>query len=234
MYYSRSVLLLVMMFLFISSVLAFGQKPGLLKTNLRLQLQQQTAELLVDPSFEIALNLGLLCSSSFIFSYITKEKVLSLGTFRNLALTFLCGYVSLKTSSVRMKFTDFDFSLVKADKSSLGQHPLWSSKPSLANKADYVYPIDKISSYSYLPSEDSPLFLYIKESELPPEEVIQPPFIMKGDEDPTIQVHIFPMIGQQQVIEERFSARSIRKIDASKSIAIQPDIHLFVKGLLLI
>ena len=191
-------------------------------------------DVIIDPSYDIAVNLGILASSSLLYSYVTKEKLLSLGAIRTFILSFLCVYISVKTSDVRMKFTGDTFSLVKADGNSLGQHPLWSSRPHLGNKADYVYSIDKINSYSYLPSENSPLFLYIKEFELPPEDVIQPPFIISGEEDPTMQVHIFPMIGVKQEIEERFLSKNIRKVDASKSLRIQPDVELFLRGLQLI
>ena len=199
-----------------------------------LQRRLQTVEHLIDPSYDIAFSLGLLTSSSVLYSSKSRDKPLSLGTFRTLIFAFLFGYVTNKTNNVRMKFTDETFSMVRSDGSSLGQHPLWSSRPWLVEKADYVYDMNKINSYSYLPSEGSPLFLYIKESELPPSEVIQPPFIIRGEEDPTMQVHIFPMIGKQRQIEERFSNGGVRKIDISKSLGIQPNIELFVKGLQLI
>ena len=128
----------------------------------------------IDTSYNLAIGLGLTTFASCIYDQLKAKSINKWGVSAStLVLTFILGYVTVKTSSVKFSFDDTSFSLVKSDGSSLGQHPLW---PSLGERGDYRWKYKRILNFSLLPNADLPLFLYLKETETPDVDIIQAPF----------------------------------------------------------
>ena len=180
---------------------------------------------IIDPSYDIAIATGCLSSACCVLSLKFRKQIIA--EVLTVLLTFLFGYISIKTSTVRFDFDKTNLSLVKSNGAALGESPLF---PSAGEKGDYSWSYESITNYCFLPSDALPLLLYFKETELPSSFIIQPPFVI--DNLPG-QIHIFPMIGNFQQLSDELVKHDLRKASVHE-IKIQNEPTLFLNGLRLI
>ena len=92
--------------------------------------------------------------------------------FGSAVVLFLASYLQTKTESVRFRFDNEAFSIVKADGSALGDNPVMGGF--------YRWSYTDIVEYKVFPSEDIPLLLYFKETQTPEEKRVAAPITVSA------------------------------------------------------
>lgn len=177
-------------------------------------------EMIVDPSFNLAILSGTIATTSAVSAKFFQKKRASFLSV-SLIFSFLSFYVNEKTLTVRFKFDDKAFSLVKVDGSPIGSHPLLGG--------EYAWEYPQIVNFQFLPNDEFPTFLYFKETTTPVENIIEPPIVI---DNLAGQSHFFPLIGNPRQVKSNFLEHRCPQLE--RNVKLQSDLTLFVKGLQLI
>lgn len=176
----------------------------------------------IDPSFNLAagaLVVGTLAGGlEDIVKNKLQQKALAL-LFGGTALVFTIfgGFLGYQTTSLRFKFDETAFSLVKSDGAKLNENIVVGGENSWAYK-DFV-------NWQFLPSKDFPILVYFKETQTPEDVRVDAPIVV---DDLVGQAHFFPAISRVDELEtnfKKFSCKTIgdvsnTKIDASKKLSL--------------
>lgn len=157
---------------------------------------------------------------------------------------FLSVYVHDRSEAVQYQFTDTSFQVARRDGSEMNLNPLFGTP--------YTYTLDFMGSWTFLPSAQLPVFLYITEGDCPPDRRIDPPIIVvdlaappsEGDADahgagpsasrPTAgQVHLFPLIASPEGLRRGLAARGVPEM-ARPRVSLQTDGAKLLRGLQLL
>jgi len=110
-------------------------------------------------------------------------------------------FLTFQTTTLRFKFSDAGFSLVKTDGSSIGDNVV------VGGKNEWAY--DSFVNYDFLPGEDFPILVYFKETQTPKEAWVETPIIVDNIAG---QQHFFPAIANVQQLKKNFEAKGCKKI----------------------
>jgi len=190
-------------------------------------------KVIIDPSYELVKDAAggafvscLFTLTSFNVSRANTKTTRVFQTVFGMAVTslflFLTSYIFSKIEAVRYKVDDEGIALVKADGSSLGEHPLFTGQ--------YSWKWNEVVNYRILGSEQNPMLLYIKEIHTPPERRIAAPFdFVEDNVEGQGQTHFFPMIGSAAQLRNEIEERGCKKAEGEFKLNENP--VLFVKGL---
>jgi len=204
--------------------------PNLSKPSRLNRNQGKSLKVLIDPSYELVKYAagGAFASFTFTSFSVVRASTKRTRVFRAVfgtALTslflFLTSYIFSKVEAVRYKVDDEGIALVRADGSSLGEHPLFTGQ--------YSWKWNEVVNYRIWSSDQNPILLYIKEIHTPPERRIDAPFILDNIEG---QTHLFPMIGSAAQLRTEIEERGCKKAEGEFRINENP--VLFVKGLVIL
>ena len=141
--------------------------------------------ILIDASYNLALGMTTIGVASGIRAALlsTKDRIRIIPVFGSAVMLFLASYLQTKTESVRFRFDNEAFSIVKADGSAIGDNPVMGGS--------YRWTYNKIAEYKVFPSEDIPLLLYFKETHTPEEKRVAAPITVSATAG---QRYVYPII----------------------------------------
>ena len=164
---------------------------------------------LVDPSFDLAAGAAVVGTVCGVLEDRLKGSVGKVFGAGAIIFTLFGGFVAFQTSTLRFKFDDTAFSLVKSDGASLGENVVVGGE----NRWSY----DSFVNYDFLPSKNFPILVYFKETQTPEASWVEAPIVvdsLKG------QAHFFPAIANTKMLEEGFEKNKCLKA-ASGSATLQ-------------
>lgn len=126
------------------------------------------------------------------------------------ALTLFGGFLAFQTTTLRFQFDDTNFSLVKVDKSSVGENIVVGGENS--------WRYDSFVNWDFLPNEDFPVLVYFKETQTPKEKWVTAPIVVDNLDG---QAHFFPAIANVQQLKSKFIQYGCKKADAATKAAAQ-------------
>ena len=157
------------------------------------------SDLLVDSNYNLAagaLVVGTICGVLENFKGITA-RLFGAGA---IVFTLFGGFLWFQTSTLRFKFNDDSFALVKSDGSSIGENVVVGGENS--------WKYSSFINYDFLPSESFPILVYFKETQTPENLWVETPIIvdnLKG------QQHFFPCIANSEELKTNFILHNVKK-----------------------
>jgi len=152
---------------------------------------------------------------------------------------FLASYVHDRSETVVYQFTDAAFEIARRDGEPMNLNPLF--------QLPYSYSYTKMGSYSFLPSPQFPVFLYLTEGDTPPNLRIPSPILcvdsvqsregkeqeQEQEQEQEGQVHLFPLIASPSSIRQNFNQHNVREMQ-QPHVSLQTDFAKLVQGLQLL
>lgn len=202
-------LILIQCFIFTSSYTIYNQlknqkiKYDHIRGINNVIVKAAPVDLFVDPSYNLAAG-SLVVGTVFGGLEDLKSK---LGKY----IGYLFGawaifftafglFIAYQTTTLRFKFDDQAFSLVKVDGSSIGENAVVGGENS--------WKYDSFVNYDFLPSESFPILVYFKETQTPKELWVDVPITVDTLEG---QQHFFPCISDSQKLKENFISHNCKK-----------------------
>ncbi len=148
---------------------------------------------LVEASYNLAAGsatLGLLCG----VLEDRKGRLAKVWGAGAIIFTLFGGFVAYQTSTLRFKFDDDSFSLVKADGKGIGEN--------LVVGGENSWQYSSFVNWGYFPSANFPVLVYFKETQTPADVRVDAPDIVVDDLEG--QAHYFPAIARSDRLTELF------------------------------
>ena len=164
------------------------------------------ATFVADASYNLAagsLVLGTLCGGLEDIKDGESNKLPTAPLFGLGAIIFTLfgAFIAFQTTTLRFTFDDSEFSLVKADMTSIGENVVVGGE----NRWKY----DTFVNWDFLPSEDFPILVYFRETQTPAANREEVPLVVDELDG---QVHFFPAISDAQQLKQQFIKHSCAKI----------------------
>lgn len=143
---------------------------------------------------------------------------------------FLTVYVHDRSSTLQYQFTDTKFEVARVEGGKMNLNPLFGTP--------YSYTLNNMGGFTFLPSSQLPVFLYITEGDCPVERRIPSPVIVVDDAAPSDsrdqgQVHLFPLIASPEAVRRGLLSRGVPEM-ARPRVSLQPDAAKLLQGLQLL
>lgn len=117
------------------------------------------------------------------------------------ALILFGGFIDYQKNNLRFQFDETNFSLVKADRSKIGENIVVGGENS--------WKYDSFVNWDFLPSEDFPILVYFKETQTPKEKWVQAPIVV---DDLPGQAHFFPVIANVKQLKSSFLKYNCQRV----------------------
>jgi len=146
---------------------------------------------------------------------------------------FLASYLHDRSETVVYQFTDTSFEISRRDGQPMNLNPLF--------QLPYSYSYSKMGSYTFLPSPQFPVLLYLIEGDTPPNLRIPSPILCvesvqsregQGQEQEG-QVHLFPLIATPWSLRQNFNQHTVREMQ-QPHVSLQTDFAKLVRELQLL
>eukprot|EP01038_Epipyxis_sp_PR26KG_P015651 gene15651-21167_t len=155
---------------------------------------------LIDPNYNLAAGsavIGTICGGLENFKGPTRK----LFGGSAILFTLFGGFLAFQTTTLRFKFDETNFSLVKSDNSKIGENVVVGGENSWSYKS--------FVNWDFLPNEDFPILVYFKETQTPRDKWVVPPIIVDNLEG---QAHFFPAIANVQQLKDGFIKNNCKKL----------------------
>ena len=118
-----------------------------------------------------------------------------------IVFTLFGAFIAFQTTTLRFTFDDSEFSLVKADMTSIGENVVVGG--------DNRWKYSTFVNWDFLPSEDFPILVYFRETQTPAANREEVPLVVDELDG---QVHFFPAISNAQQLKQQFVTHSCAKL----------------------
>ena len=144
--------------------------------------------ILVDASYNLAIGMSTAGIGCGIHALSKKDRIRIVPAVGSAIMLFLASYLQTKTESVRFRFDNEAFSIVKADGNPIGDNPVMGGS--------YRWIYNDIVEYKVFPSDVVPLLLYFKETQTPEDKRVAAPITVSATAGQRCVLCVYMMIIQ--------------------------------------